>query len=145
MPSPPNNETRRLVEARARGCCEYCRSQLRYAMQPFSIEHIVPVARGGGGTEENLALSCQGCNNHKFTKINAREPTSGIIVPLHHPRRDRWRDHFAWNHDATLIIGLTPSGRATVEALQLNRPGLVALRRLLYAAGEHPPAEVERL
>jgi hypothetical protein len=32
-------------------------------------------------------------------------------------------------------------GRATVEALRLNREGLVNLRRILYAAGEHPPAE----
>jgi hypothetical protein len=61
---------------------------------------------------------------------------------LFHPRQQRWRDHFSWNDDATLIVGLSPSGRATVETLQLNREGLVALRRLLYAAGEHPPPEM---
>jgi hypothetical protein len=33
---------------------------------------------------------------------------------------------------------VTAIGRATVEALQLNRQELVNLRRLLYAAGEHP-------
>jgi len=48
---------------------------------------------------------------------------------------------YIWNEDFTLIIGLTPTGRATVETLQLNREGLVNLRRLLYAMGEHPPAE----
>lgn len=37
------------------------------------------------------------------------------------------------------IIGLTPTGRATVEALRLNRPEVVNLRRLLFAHGEHPP------
>lgn len=36
-------------------------------------------------------------------------------------------------------VGLTPTGRATVEALRLNRPGLITVRRALYAAGEHPP------
>ncbi len=30
------------VVERAKGSCEYCRSQVRFAMQPFSVEHIVP-------------------------------------------------------------------------------------------------------
>jgi hypothetical protein len=51
-------------------------------------------------------------------------------------------DHFAWSDDFTLVIGLTPTGRATVEKLQLNRSGLVNLRRVLRAVGEHPPAEL---
>jgi len=38
-----------------------------------------------------------------------------------------------------MIIGLTPSGRATVEALDLNRSSLINLRRVLRASGEHPP------
>ncbi len=33
----------------------------------------------------------------------------------------------------------TPTGRATVSELQLNRPGLVNPRRALYTLGEHPP------
>ena len=31
------------------------------------------------------------------------------------------------------------TGRATVDALHLNRPQLLNLRRLLHAADEHPP------
>lgn len=135
---------RKAVAERARGCCEYCRSQARFAMQPFSVEHIIPQSQGGQTKLDNLALSCQGCNNHKYTKIEGRDPVSGDIVPLFHPRRQRWRDHFVWNDDFTLIIGLTPTGRATVEALRLNREGLVNLRRVLYAMGEHPPAEVDQ-
>ncbi len=50
-----------------------------------------------------------------------------------------WSDHFAWNYDFTLVIGLTATGRATVEALRLNRPGVVNLRRALLAIAEHPP------
>jgi len=56
-------QQRRAVVERARGCCEYCRSQARFAMQPFSVEHIVPRSRGGKTTLDNLALACQGCNN----------------------------------------------------------------------------------
>jgi hypothetical protein len=62
-------------------------------------------------------------------------------VRLFHPRRDRWADHFAWTDDGTRILGLTPTGRATVEALRLNREPLVNLRRVLVQAGEHPPEE----
>ncbi len=35
-------QQRRAVVERAQGCCEYCRSQQRFAMQAFSVEHIVP-------------------------------------------------------------------------------------------------------
>ena len=129
------------VVERAKGCCEYCRSQARFAMQSFSVEHIVPRSRDGKTEIENLALACQGCNNHKYTKTKGRDPVNGDLVPLYHPRVQKWRDHFAWNEDCTLIIGLTPVGRATVEALCLNRDGLVNLRRVLYAMGTHPPAE----
>ncbi len=110
-------------------------------MQSFSVEHIVPRNRGGEFSWDNLALACQGCNNHKYLRIEARDAVSGNIVPLFHPRRHDWKDHFAWNDDATLIIGLTPTGRATVASLHLNREGLVNLRKILVGAGEHPPPD----
>jgi hypothetical protein len=136
---------RREVWNRAGGTCEYCRSQARFAMQPFSVEHIVPRNREGQTHSGNLALACQGCNNHKYNKTHACDPVTGELVPLLHPRRQAWSDHFAWNDDASLILGLTPVGRATVMALRLNREGLVNLRRVLFAAGEHPPPEPQPL
>jgi hypothetical protein len=39
------------------------------------------------------------------------------------------------------VIGLTPTGRATVNELNLNRSGLINLRRVLFACGEHPPSD----
>lgn len=137
----PTAQQKQAVLKRASGCCEYCRSQACFAMQPFSVEHIEPRQRSGRTTLDNLALACQGCNNYKYTKIEGFDPVSGEIMSLYHPRRQRWRDHFVWNEDFTLIIGLTPTGRATVQTLRLNREGLVNLRRILYEMGEHPPAE----
>lgn len=133
-------DLREQVSLRANGCCEYCRSQARYATQAFSVEHILPRAQDGATSLDNLALACQGCNNHKYDKVTVPDPVSGQQAPLFHPRRDRWDTHFAWSDDFTLMIGLTPSGRATVDALHLNRDGVVNLRRLLYAIGQHPPA-----
>jgi len=137
------NARGRLVAERARGVCEYCRSQARFATHSFSVEHVVPVNAGGSDELENLALACQGCNNHKYTKTVARDPVSGTLVPLFNPRLQLWRDHFLWSADFARILGTTPVGRATVEALHLNRPGLLNLRELLYAAGKHPPLDSE--
>jgi hypothetical protein len=130
---------KRLAPARARGRCEYCLSPVSHAVSSFAIEHIIPLEKGGKTTASNLALSCQGCNNHKHIKTEAIDPITKRQVPLFHPRRRKWREHFAWSEDCSLVIGLTPIGRATIEALQLNRPGVVNLRQLLYDAGKHPP------
>lgn len=140
MPEPRSRrELRRFILARAQGCCEYCLSQAHYSTNPFVIEHIIPKSRGGRTHASNLALSCQGCNNHKYTKTRARDPLTKKFARLFHPRKQRWTDHLAWSADYTVIIGLTATGRATVDALRLNRAEIVNLRRVLLAVGEHPP------
>jgi len=135
----PNARQRATVTERACGCCEYCWAQESFAPGPFSVEHIVPISKGGTHALSNLAYSCQGCNGRKYTSTEAVDPATGDSVPLYHPRQHSWTKHFAWNDDYTLIVALTPTGRATVDKLQLNRPGLVSLRRVLVMAGEHPP------
>jgi hypothetical protein len=101
--------------------------------------------QGGATTLDNLALACQGCNNHKYDRVAASDPVSGQLVPLYHPRRDSWDIRFVWSDDFTLIIGITPTGRATIEALHLNSDGVAILRRLLYMIGQHPPAIAETI
>ncbi|MDE3088049.1 MAG: HNH endonuclease, partial [Chloroflexota bacterium] len=103
----------------------------------------IPRHSGGETALDNLAFACQGCNSHKYIKTEARDPVSDSIVLLYHPRQQRWHDHFAWSDDFTLIVGLTPTGRATSQTLHLNREELINLRRVLYAMGEHPPAEMD--
>jgi len=127
------------VRARAQECCEYCWSQEKFATQSFSIEHIIPISKSGKTVLNNLALACQGCNNHKYSKVIGQDPITGQVVNLYHPRIDNWEDHFCWNPNYVLIIGLTSIGRATIETLNLNRKGLVNLRQILYPMGEHPP------
>lgn len=134
---------RQAVFLRASGCCEYCRSQEQYSPSPFSVKHIIPKADGGENDLENLALSCSGCNGHKYSKTSGLDPVSRQDVPLFHPRQDRWRDHFEWSDDFLLVIGLTPTGRATVETLHLNRINLINFRRVLVATDRHPPPESE--
>jgi HNH endonuclease len=134
-------DLRRLVGERVRGCCEYCRSQARFATEAFSVEHIIPASQSGSTTPENLALACQGCNSHKACKTLARDPSTGEMVPLFHPRQQNWSDHFRWDESFTRIEGCTPIGRATVVELHLNREGLTNLRQVLRLYGVHPPSE----
>ena len=61
-------EQKRLVRKRASNQCEYCRTPMDYALEALSIEHVIPQSRGGESSLDNLALSCQGCNNHKYTE-----------------------------------------------------------------------------
>jgi HNH endonuclease len=136
-------KVRRAVAERARFCCEYCWSQESYATQSFSVEHILARYHGGKNHLDNLALACQGCNNHKHTKLKGLDPATGQLTRLFHPRHDRWQDHFTWNEDFSIMIGLTDIGRATIAELQINRSGLVNLRQAFYLLGKHPPKAMQ--
>lgn len=138
-------EQKDAVFERAAGCCEYCLSQVKFSPDPFAVENIVPRALGGSDQLDNLALSCQGCNNHKFTSLQARDPFSGQFAPLYNPRLHHWNEHFAWRDDYARIVGLTPTGRATVVRLQINREGVVNLRKALRHTQNHPPARYPRV
>lgn len=144
MPSERVTEAlRRIVAARGQNYCEYCRCSGEFATESFTVEHIKPRRAGGETTLENLAWSCFGCNSHKHTKTYGTDPTTGQQEPLFNPRQQSWNEHFTWSSDFTEVIGKTPCGRATVEVLRLNRPGVVNLRRLLFMAGLHPPENNE--
>lgn len=141
----PSPKQRRLIAQRAKFRCEYCFIPVSLSPQPFNVDHIIPISKWpsskGGLTElDNLAFSC-GCNGYKGDDTHAHDPRTGRLVPLFHPRRQSWSEHFAWSEDATRIIGLTPTGRATVAALRMNRDELVKLRSMLFAVGEHPPSD----
>lgn len=130
---------RELVYQRAKACCEYCISQEAFATHRFSIEHIRPQSKGGPHSAENWALACQGCNNFKYTKTVSLDPITHKEVSLYNPRAAKWEEHFIWSKDYTRILGITPTGRASILCMKLNRETLVNLRRILYLQGEHPP------
>jgi len=131
--------TRRRVVERACGLCEYCHSQTIVTGDPFTLDHIDPESRGGGDDLGNLCLCCAGCNSYKQARIEALDPRTDRVVPLFHPRRDVWHEHFRWSPTRSRIIGRTASGRATVVAMQLNRPTLVGARTIWVRHGLHPP------
>jgi hypothetical protein len=119
--------------------CGYCQSDERLTGMALSTEHIIPRAAGGPTTRANLWRSCRACNEQKGAQTHAADPETGDVAPLYHPRLQPWHEHFQWSDDGATILGLTPIGCATVQAIQLNRPLLVAARRRWVLAGWHPP------
>jgi len=47
----------------AKGVCYYCGSQI--TPKELTMDHIVPVSRGGRSTKGNLVPCCKDCNNKK--------------------------------------------------------------------------------
>jgi len=133
------NKLKDLILKRANGLCEYCKSPANISPQPFAIEHIIPKSKNGETIEENLALSCQGCNNYKYNKTSGLDNLTGETVNLFNPRKQEWNENFKWSDDVLEMIGITSIGRVTIDELKLNRIELQNLRNLLATAGKHPP------
>jgi hypothetical protein len=107
----------------------------------LEIDHIIPQAQGGSDTADNLCLACRRCNAHKSYRTHIPDPQTGRQIPLFNPRTEQWPDHFAWSEDGSQIIGQTPVGQVTIEALQMNDPRIVRTRALWVSAGWHPPLD----
>ena len=133
----PSAETARRVEERAGGRCEYCRMHQALQGATFHVEHIRPRSRGGRSDLDNLAWCRPGRNLRKSVRIEASDPGESAIVPLFHPRRHSWREHFSVGQDGRLD-GLTPEGRATVQLMDMNDMERVHLRSLLLQRGWRP-------
>ena len=141
MPAEMPAALRREVRTRARSRCEYCQTAEWLSGIRGEVDHIIPRSQGGPTTGANLCLACVSCNGHKQSQTHARDPESDVEVTLFNPRQQLWREHFAWSEDGTLIQGLTPCGRATVVALQLNHALIVAARSIWASIRLHPPQE----
>lgn len=125
---------RETVELR----CAYCHSLESLLGLPLEADHIIPISRGGKTILANLCLACRSCNGIKWYFVKAHDPQTRRLLKLFHPRRQRWPEHFEWSQDGTLIIGRTATGRATVEALQMNNDLIVSLRALWVRLSLHP-------
>lgn len=132
---------RERISAQARYRCGYCLTPELIVGAPMELEHINPESLGGQTLEDNLWLACTLCNKHKGDRIIALDPVTRQMVRLFDPRHAVWREHFAWSPNGERIIGLTPTGRATMIALNLNRPSWVRSRRIWTSAGWWPPQD----
>jgi len=132
-----DRKTRELVWKRAEGICEYCHISSDYFTQRFQIEHIIPKKHHGGDELGNLALACERCNLHKGPNIAGRNPTSGEVIKLFHPRVDEWSEHFS-DLESGRIRGISSVGEVTVDVLAMNATNRVALRSAIWSLRQEP-------
>lgn len=130
---------REFIAQRANERCEYCQIPADFSPESFEIEHIAPLSKGGTNELDNLAWACGGCNSRKGGRTYGVDTVTQKPAPLFHPRTDYWDEHFGWHDSDTQVEGRTATGRVTVETLELNRKGLINLRKVLSLIGIHPP------
>lgn len=82
--------TRRNVLLRDRHECQYCGS--RPAVARLTLDHVVPRARGGAMSWENVVTCCEICNRRKGCRTPReahmplrREPTRPLVLPMLRP------------------------------------------------------------
>jgi hypothetical protein len=132
---------RAIVREQAKNRCGYCLSDDDNSGIDLTIEHIIPESLGGATEENNLWLACYKCNEAKNDRTHAVDPVTKASVPLFNPRTQKWEEHFTWIEGGLYVEGKTPTGRATVVALKLNRDKIVNARTKWIKWGIHPPSD----
>ncbi len=51
----------------ARGICHYCGGP--FPPEELTMDHVVPLARGGRSSKNNLVPCCKTCNNEKQSRL----------------------------------------------------------------------------
>lgn len=136
----PDGLKSQIQQVDCRRCC-YCLTTEANSGIPMTFDHIQPRSKGGVTSFENVCLACRTCNEYKSDSTEAGDPLTGEIVSLFNPRTQQWSEHFAWSLDATKVQGVTAIGRATVAALRMNNPVVVAARYRWAINGWHPPQD----
>lgn len=73
---PLSNTIRRRIYARDGQTCKECG-----AKHGLSIDHIVPISKGGNSTDDNLQVLCLGCNVRKSNKISTTPNDKAMHEP----------------------------------------------------------------
>lgn len=98
--------TRFNVFLRDKFTCQYCSG--RFRSQDLTFEHVIPRARGGQTTWENIVSACVPCNTTKGDKqemhplIKPFKPTvselraNSLLFPPNY-LHETWRDYLYWD------------------------------------------------
>ena len=68
------------------GVCHYCGR--KFAARELTMDHIVPIARGGTSTQGNIVPACRDCNREKKLET----PAERLLKQLEAERKGRGED-----------------------------------------------------
>ena len=135
-------ELRATVWDRSDGRCHYC-GKLPHPIRDFTVDHVVPISRGGNNDPRNLVACCVRCNSSKGARLapiamvpsrsDAREAKR--VVPLRKSRRwpveeDATAAIARRDRVANAIVGCRDSGEVMLFSTVAKRAGLQP--RVLY-------------
>lgn len=87
-PYPELRVSRKGIFARDNHCCQYCGAQ----NVALTVDHVLPISRGGQNSWENLATSCVSCNNRK----GDRTPEEADMLLRCRPYRPRYTPYLSF-------------------------------------------------
>jgi 5-methylcytosine-specific restriction enzyme A len=67
----------------AKGICAYCGK--RISPRELTLDHVVPLARGGRSVKGNVVAACKECNNRKKLMTPAEQ---FLVKPVHAQEED---------------------------------------------------------
>jgi len=103
--------TRYNIYLRDKGRCQYCGD--RFSARDLTYDHVIPRARGGAATWQNIVTCCRSCNLRK----GGRTPHEAEMRLIRLPRKPEWLPIF----DVTMGISGVP------ESWQNYLPGSIAV------------------
>lgn len=110
---PRNQEirfTRYNIYLRDKGRCQYCGHQ--FNMRDLTYDHVIPRARGGLGSWENVVTCCRPCNLRK----GGRTPLEAGMSLIRAPKRPKWL------RPLDVTIGITWAPKSWQDYLPDNGP-----------------------
>lgn len=104
--APVSKNKKKIVFVRYHGRCAYCGKVLYFGHTDCTIDHILPISKGGKSGIENLALACRGCNCLKGNKSLATFRKS-IGHPLYyelHPTTVSEKNFLEFNDELSKVL-----------------------------------------
>jgi 5-methylcytosine-specific restriction endonuclease McrA len=76
--------SRQNIFLRDEHTCQYCHK--RFSEKRLTIDHVVPISKGGRHEWTNVVTACSACNNKKGDK----SPERANLILLRKPERPNW-------------------------------------------------------
>lgn len=77
--------------------CQYCRQ--KFSEKKLTIDHVIPLSKGGRHEWTNVVTACSACNNKKGDK----SPEKANLTLWSKPEKPRWLPNRDWELEDNLL------------------------------------------